>query len=170
MKLDENGIDGPDVQPGSTREKASFVVVGLLAVILAPVMIFTAVFSGNTTSEKYSIDQQSEIKILVLIKAREFLDFSTRNVCDGTGELSGLWRSEVQVRTDSWIRKASLGQGTLNSDGACEYRISVTPPSDFEGGEVIASATLPLGKSEDAIGDTGYGTSFKEIILTYNLG
>jgi len=170
MKLDENGIDGPDVQPESTREKASFVVVGLLAVILAPVMIFTAVFSGNTTSEKYSIDQQSEIKILVLIKAREFLDFSTRNVCDGTGELSGLWQSEVQVRTDSWIRKASLGQGTLNSDGACEYRISVTPPSDFEGGEVIASATLPLGKSEDAIGDTGYGTSFKEIILTYNLG
>jgi len=170
MKLDENGIDGPDVQPESTREKASFVVVGLLAIILAPVMIFTAIFSGNTTSERYSIDQQSEIKILVLIKAREFLDSSTRNVCDGTGELAGLWRSEVQVRTDSWIRKASLGQGTLNSDGACEYRISVTPPADFEGGEVIASATLPLGKSEDAIGDTGYGTSFKEIILTYNLG
>ena len=170
MKLDEKSIDGPDMKPESTREKASFVVVGLLAIILAPVMIFTAIFSGNTTSEKYSIEQQSEIKILVIIKAQEFLAYSTRNVCDGTGELSGLWRSEVRIRTDSWIRKSSLGQGTLNSEGACEYRISVIPPSDFEGGEVIASATLPLGESADATDDTGYGTSFKEIILTYNLG
>ncbi len=168
--INESEVDYPDEKSESAREKASFAVVGLLAIILAPVMILTAVLSGNTTSEKFSIDQQSEIKVLVIIKAREFLDFSTRNVCDGTGELSGLWRSEVQIRTESWKRTASLGQGNLNSEGACEYRISITPPADFEGGEIIASATLPIGKSEDAIGDTGYGTSFKEIILTYNLG
>ena len=170
IEIEENTVDDPSAQPESSREKASLVVVGLLAVILAPVIILTSFFSNNVTSENYSIDQQKEIKILVVIKAKEFLAYSTKNVCDGAGEISGLYSSEVQLRTDTWIRKASLGQGTLNSDGACEYRISVTPPSDFGGGEVIASTVLPLGKTKDATGDTGNGTSFKLITLTYNLG
>jgi len=170
MEKQENTISNPDSQSEPSREKASLVVVGLLAIILAPVIILTSIFSGNVTSEKYSIDQRKEIKILVEIKAQEFLTYSTKNVCDGSGEISGLYRSEVQLRTDTWIRKTFLGQGTLNSEGICEYRISVTPPSDFVGGEVIASAILPLGKTKDATDNTGNGTSFKLIILKYDLG
>jgi len=170
MELADTSVESPNEAPESKREKAPLAIVGLLAIIFAPIIIATSILAGNTTSEKYSIEQQKEIRLLVTIKAQEFLSYSTANVCDGTGELSGLWKSEIQVRTDSWIRKTSLGQGTLNSEGACEYRISVTPPSELEGGKGIASATLPLGKTKDAIGDTGFRTSSKLIILTYKLG
>jgi hypothetical protein len=48
--------------------------------------------------------------------------------------------------------------------------LKVTPPSDFEGGDVIASAILPIGEAEDLVLDSGTKPSFKQIDLTYNLG
>jgi hypothetical protein len=170
MKLETNGVDPVEPREDVAREKISLLPVGLLALILAPVIIVASLFSENVTTSKFSIDRQKEIKILVIIKASEFLTYSTKNVCDGSGEIAGLWRSEVQIKTSDWVRTAALGRGILNSDGACEYRLQVTPPAEFEGGKVTASAILPLGKAADAVGDTGNGTSFKLITLTYNLG
>ena len=170
MELEKSENLDPSVESESPREKASFVSVGLLAIVLAPIVIITTLLAGSETSSKFTIDQPSEIRVLVSIKASEFLNFSERNVCDGSGEIAGLWRSEIQIRTSSWIRKTSLGQGTLNSEGACEYRLTIAPPSDFEGGDVIASAILPLGKAKDLVLNTGSKPSFKQIDLTYDLG
>ena len=170
MKIDENGVDKPAAESDNPKEKVSLAPVALLAVLLAPIVALGSFFSGAQTSTEFTIDQESEIKVFVLIKAAEFLRFSEKNVCDGSGQIAGLWRSEIRIGTDTWIRKVSLGQGTLNSDGACEYRLKVTPPADFEGGDVIASAILPIGEAEDLVLDSGTKPSFKQIDLTYNLG
>lgn len=170
MKIDENGVDKPAAESDNPKEKVSLAPVALLAVLLAPIVALGSFFSGAQTSTEFTIDQESEIKVFVLIKAAEFLRVSEKNVCDGSGQIAGLWRSEIRIGTDTWIRKVSLGQGTLNSDGACEYRLKVTPPSDFEGGDVIASAILPIGEAEDLVLDSGTKPSFKQIDLTYNLG
>ena len=170
MKFDDNGVDELAAESGNPKEKVSLAPIGLLALLLAPIVVVGSFFSGTQTSTEFTIDQESEIRVFVLIKASEFLKFSEKNVCDGSGQIAGLWKSEIRIGTSTWVRKVSLGQGTLNADGACEYRLKVTPPSDFEGGDVIASAILPIGEAEDLVLDSGTKPSFKQIDLTYNLG
>jgi hypothetical protein len=170
MKLDENDVDKPAAKSDNPKEKLSLAPVALLAFLLAPIVALGTFFSGAQTTTEFTIDQESQIRVFVLIKATEFLRYSEKNVCDGSGQIAGLWRSEIQISASTWVRKVQLGQGTLNADGACEYRLKVTPPYDFDGGDVIASAILPIGKAEDLVLDSGTKPSFKQIDLTYNLG
>lgn len=164
----ESSADSSTVAPA--REKGSLAPVGVLAVLLAPLAILTSLFFSYSEVGDFDPPTTGEIKISVIISSSRFLEFSSRNICDGSGETAGLSRAVVKIGAPGWSERTTLGEGSLNAQGKCEYKTKVTPPSSFLGGEVKSSIAFSFGETDDFTTDVGDSPSFNGVDLEINLG
>ena len=147
------------------REKGVFAPLALLALILAPIVIVASIFFNNSDSSNYTPPVSGDLKTTIVLSAPQFLEFSTGNVCDGKAPIAGLSRATLKISTDLWSRTAPLGEGSLNSQGQCVYKATVTPDSTFLGGEIEASITFSFGKTETYLIDVGDSLPFNSVNL-----
>ena len=164
----EKSADAATTEP--TREKGSLAPVGVLAVFLAPVVILTSLFFSYSEVGDFSPPTTGDIKISVVISSSRFLGFSSGNICDGSGETAGLSRATIKIGAPGWSVRTTLGEGSLNAQGKCEYRTKVSAPSSFLGGKVTSSVAFSFGETDDFITDVGDNPPFKGVNLEINLG
>jgi hypothetical protein len=164
----EKSADAATTEP--TREKGSLAPVGVLAVLLAPVVILTSLFFSYSEVGDFDPPATADIKISVVISSSRFLEFSSGNVCDGSGETAGLSRATIKIGASGWSQRTTLGEGSLNSQGRCEYEAKVSPPSSFLGGNVRSSVVFSFGETDDFTTNIGDSIPFKGVNLEINLG
>jgi hypothetical protein len=170
MSQVEKNVNEDNSSTEPAREKGVFAPLALLTLILAPIVIAASIFVSNSEIGNYTPPVSGDLKTTIVLSAPQFLEFGTGNVCDGKAPLAGLSRATLQINTDLWSRTTPLGEGTLNSQGQCLYKATVTPDSAFLGGEIEASITFSFGKTEKYIIDVGDSLPFSSIDLNISLG
>lgn len=163
-------VPSPAVEGESPREKISYTPLAVLTIVFGTLVIASSLLFGFSEQKKYNPEVNSELRVVVSLTAPQFLKFTQSNVCLGSGELAGLSNAQVIIRGSNWLRKISLGQGTLNSEGGCIYSSRFSPPSDFYGGEVRANIAFSFGETDDFFINVGDSAPFKAIDLKINLG
>jgi hypothetical protein len=152
------------------REKLSFTPIGILAILLGLTSSLILIFSTTSEPHTFTPQDSGKVRIELTLTAKQFLNYSEGNACDGSGELSGLRKAQVRVTGDGWRNQVSLGAGDLNTKGECLYTPSFQPPESFNGGKVTASVIFSFGESEDFSVDLGETQPYKNLLLSINLG
>ena len=152
------------------REKASFAPVAVLAIILMPLSIGATLFISFFDNGRFEPPVNTDLNIAVVLSAPQFLEFSSGNVCDGRAPIAGLSRATIQINASGWVRKTTMGEGILNTQGKCEYKATVSPPEDFLGGDVKASINFSFGETAEYKIAVGENPPFKNVDLNINLG
>lgn len=168
-ELEKNSIKSTSTAEPA-REKGVFAPLGLLTLILAPIVILTSIFFSHSESGNYTPPISEDLKISIALSAPQFLEFSSGNVCDGKAPITGLSRATVEISGGQWSATTPLGEGSLNSQGQCVYKATVTPDSTFLGGEIEAGIVFSFGRTEKFVIDVGDNLPFKTVNLDLSLG
>jgi hypothetical protein len=168
-ELDQEASEGSS-SAKPEREKGIFAPVAILTLVLAPIVIAVSIFSNYSDVGNYTPAESNKLSISVVLSAPQFLEFSTGNICDGKVPIVGLSRAILEITAGQWSAKTPLGEGALNSQGKCEYQVTVTPDSTFLGGEIESSITFSFGKSQIFINDVGNSLPYKDVNLDISLG
>jgi hypothetical protein len=168
-ELDQETSEG-SASAKPEREKGTFAPVAILTLVLAPIVIAASIFFNYSDVGNYTPPESNELNVSVVLSAPQFLEFSTGNICDGKAPIVGLSRAILEITAGQWSTKAPLGEGALNSQGKCEYQVTVTPNSTFLGGEIEASVAFSFGKSQKFITDVGNNLPYKDVDLNISLG
>lgn len=168
-EVEKNSNEGTSTSEPA-REKGSLAPVGLLAILLAPLVIVTSIFFSYSEVGDFTPPITNDVKVSVILSAPQFLEFSSGNVCDGKGQLSGLSRATLQIGAAGWSESTKLGEGILNVQGKCEYAATITPPSTFLGGAINATVAFSFGTSRAVTLNVGENPPFQSVKLDINLG
>lgn len=156
--------------PHLPKERVSFAPVGLLTIFLSLTTLVFLLFSNFSDEHTFTPEQKSFIPTEITLGAKQFLEFSTANVCDGKGTLAGLSRATLVVTGNGWSRSEKLGSGSLNTQGLCVYTPEITPPTTFSGGGVSASIVFSTARSPQFPENVGPYPPYKTIRISLSLG
>jgi len=163
-------VDSLPELPPLPKEKVSLAPVGILTIFLSLttlVFLFLTSFSDQHT---FSPEQKPVIPTEIKLSAKQFLEFSNSDVCDGKGVLAGLSKATLVVTGNGWSKSEKLGSGSLNTQGQCIYTPSIDVPKSFSGGKVSASIIFSTAKSQQFPNDVGPYPPYKTVQISLSLG
>lgn len=131
----------------TSQPKVRSGVFGIVAIFSAFVLILIAFVNPFHTNGQYLLDTNTDITIRLNLESEDFLVISNKNVCDGTGRISGIKTSTAFASAKNLNASKPLGSGQLNDEGKCEYIIKIPTSDEFKGGNVDFSFKFPFGKS-----------------------
>jgi hypothetical protein len=156
--------------PALPKEKVSLAPVGLLTIFLSATTLIFLLFSNFSDQHTLTPEQKSFIPTEITLSAKQFLEFSNSNVCDGRGVLTGLSRATLVVTGTGWSKSERLGSGSLNAQGQCVYTPRINPPPTFSGGQISASIIFSTARSPQYPVNVGPYPPYKTIRVSLSLG
>ncbi len=156
--------------PQLPKEKVSLAPVGLLTIFLSATTLIFLLFSNFSDQHTLTPEQKSFIPTEITLSAKQFLDFSNSNVCDGKGVLTGLSNATLVVSGTGWSKSEKLGSGSLNTQGQCVYTPRIIPPPTFSGGQISASIIFSTARSPQYPVNVGPYPPYKTIRVSLSLG
>lgn len=163
-------VDSLPELPPLPKERVSFAFVGLLTIFLSLTTLTFLLFSKFSDQHTFTPEQKAVIPTEIKLSAKQFLNFSNSNVCDGKGVLAGLPNATLVITGNGWSKSAKLGSGSLNTQGECVYTPSVEVPKTFSGGKVSAAIIFSTAKTQQFPNDVGPYPPYKTVQITLSLG
>lgn len=163
-------VDSLPELPPLPKERVSFAPIGMLTIFLSLTTLVFLLFSNFSDENTFTPEQKAVIPTEIKLSAKQFLDFSNSNVCDGKGVLAGLTKATLVVSGKGWSKSEKLGSGTLNSQGQCVYTPSIDVPKSFSGGKVSAAIIFSTARSQQYPADVGPYPPYKTVQITLSLG
>jgi hypothetical protein len=153
------------------NRKALLALVGAAAIVFGLISIAYSLLSSFDTSAVINPVSDKNIHVDVTIVASQFSSGSSSSVCNGSGQLTGISGSTLQVSQSSSHAslKAKLGAGTLTQSGSCLYAVVITPAANFAGGSVSGTVEFPFGNSPATTFDLGTQPPYNHFPITINL-
>jgi len=107
------------------------------------------------------------INVAVTITAPIFSQATSDSLCSKNETFGNLAGSVLTIADASGatIGRQSLGSGTLNQVGGCNYTLVVTPSTNFNGGRIYTSVGFSIGTSKADPFDVGTTLPFHPQIL-----
>jgi len=145
---------------------------------VATALLITSVIASvvlgvlTTSSSGFAVAKwDRSIKVAVTISAPIFSQATSDSLCSKNDTFGSLAASVLTVTDASGaaIGRQSLGSGTLNQVGGCDYSILVNPPASFNGGRIYTSVGFSFGTFKADPYDIGTSQPFKQEIIEIKL-
>jgi hypothetical protein len=163
-------VDSLPKLPPLPKEKVSLAPVGVLTIFLSLTTLIFLLFSSFSDQNTFTPEQKAVIPAEIKLSAKQFLDFSNSNVCDGKGVLTGLNRASLVVSGNGWSKSEKLGSGSLNTQWQCVYTPKIDVPASFSGGKVSAAIIFSTAKTQQYPANVGQYPPYKTIQITLSIG
>ncbi len=163
-------VDSLPELPPLPKEKVSLAPVGLLTIFLSLSTLVFLLFSSFSDQNTFTPEQKAVIPAEIKLSAKQFLEFSSSNVCDGKGVLAGLNKASLVVSGEGWSKSEKLGSGSLNTQGQCVYTPKIDVPESFSGGNVSASIVFSTAQTQQYPANVGPYPPYKTIQITLSIG
>jgi len=139
----------------------------ITSVIASIVLGVLTTSSSGFTAAKWD----RSIKFAVTITAPIFSQATSDSLCSKNETFGNLAASVLTVADASGatIGRQSLGSGTLNQVGGCNYSLVVTPSSSFNGGRIYTSVGFSFGTYKADPYDVGTTLPFQSQIIGIEL-
>lgn len=165
----ESAASLPELPP-LPKERISLAPVGILTIFLSITVLVFLFFSSFSDQHTFTPEQKAVIPTEIKLSAKQFLDFSNSNVCDGKGVLAGLPNASLVITGNGWSKSEKLGSGSLNTQGQCVYTPSIEVPKSFAGGKVSAAIIFSTAKTQQFPTDVGPYPPYKTVQISLSLG